>query len=246
MKPIVYIQKTKGEFPNINFLTAYIGMTKFQGYEAKFFEKVEDILPYVSKDTIVYGGIPVMDKVFAKLGVKSDVPYWPIELTPFMGRKTWTCTVAEVYDRVLNKGEVFFVKPSYAQKKTFTGHVMNKYIDLIRLHHMEQTDIVQCSEVVTFVSEYRFFAHSQLGILGCKHYAGDWKQVVDFEVGEQCRKAFTASPVAYSIDLGLTKDGRTLLVECNDALSLGCYGLDPSMFSIMILDRWNEIVGKSS
>jgi hypothetical protein len=245
MKPIAYIQKVSGEFSNINFLTAYIGLTKFQGYQAKFFEKAEEIIPIVTKETIVYGGIPVMDKVFAQLGVKPSVPYWPIELTPYMGRKTWQLTVEEVHDKV-EAGESFFVKPRYEQKKKFTGRVMKKFIDLLHLRQLEMTDVVDCSEIVEFVSEYRFFAHSKLGLLGCKHYAGEWNKVVDFQVAEDCRKAFTCSPVAYSLDLGVTSDGRTLLVECNDALSLGCYGLDPSMFSIMIVDRWNEIVGKSS
>ncbi len=101
--------------------------------------------------------------------------------------------------------------------------------------------IVHCSEVVKFVSEYRCFAHRDLGILGCKHYAGDWRETIDFDVPDACRKAYVGSPVAYSIDLGLTDDGRTLLVECNDALSLGCYGLDSSAFARMIADRWNEI-----
>ncbi len=241
MKPIAYIQKVNGEFANINFLTAYIGLKRFQGYEVKFFEHAEEIVDYVTKETVVYAGIPVMDKVFARLGVKPNVPYYPEELISFMGRKTFTSTVNDAHVMV-EDGTALFVKPAYSHKKSFTGHVMRKFVDLIRMNHLPGDTPVVCSEIVEFVSEYRFFVHRELGVLGCKHYAGDWKEVVDFELAEECRKAFVASPVAYSLDLGLTSDGRTFLVECNDALSLGCYGLDPSMFSIMIVDRWKEIM----
>ena len=32
-------------------------------------------------------------------------------------------------------------------------------------------------------------------------------------------------PVACSMDICVTKDGKTLLVELNDSYALGCYGL---------------------
>lgn len=241
MRPIAYIQKVKGEFSNINFLTAYIGLTRFQGYQARFFESFEEIENLITRETVVYGGIPIMDKVFRKLEVNPSVEYYPSELTPWLGRSVFKATVAEVYEMVEN-GRTLFVKPAYAQKKSFAGHLMVKFVDLIRMNHLPGETTVVCSEPVKFVSEYRFFMHKQHGALCAKHYAGDWKKVVDFDVADKCWKAWPNSPVAYSLDLGLTDDGRTLLVECNDALSLGCYGLDPSFFSIMIVDRWNEIM----
>lgn len=243
-RPVAWIQKKDGEFSNINFLTAYIGLRKFQGYHVNFFEHAEDILETLTKETVVYAGIPVMEKVFKKLGVSPQVEYYPKALTPWMGRDVFTTTVDEVHEMV-EGGRKLFVKPIYADKKTFNGVVMAKFIDLIRMNHLPGDRQVVCSEPVEFVSEYRFFVHRKLGVLGCKHYAGDWKKTIDFEVGEECRKAWKDSPIAYSLDMGVTTEGKTLLVECNDALSLGCYGLDPSMFSIMILDRWNEIMEKS-
>lgn len=241
MKLPAYIQKVKGEFPNINYLTAYIGLKRFQARDVKFFENVEEILDKVTPETVVYGGIPVMDKVFTHLGVKPHVDYYPEELKQFLGRCVFESTVAEVH-KIVEEGCPLFVKPPYEIKKSFTGHVMNKFVDLIRMNHLEDNQKVICSELVKFVSEYRFFIHKDLGVLGCKHYAGDWAKTIDFSIGEVCRELFTKSPICYSLDMGLTKDGRTLLVECNDALSLGCYGLDPSMFSIMIVDRWSEIM----
>jgi len=56
---------------------------------------------------------------------------------------------------------------------------------------------------------------------------------------------FTGAPVAYSLDFGVTEDGRTLLVEANDFYFLGCYGLSPLSYALAIADRWKEIVENS-
>src|SRR5690348_11398166 len=98
MKPIAYIQRKDGQFPNINFLTAYIGLTKFFGYQVEFFENAEEILDKVIKETVVYGGIPVMNKVFAKLGVKPKVEYYPEELREYFGRGIELVPVSKVRD----------------------------------------------------------------------------------------------------------------------------------------------------
>jgi hypothetical protein len=48
------------------------------------------------------------------------------------------------------------------------------------------------------------------------------------------------------MDWGVTRDERTLLVEVNDAYSLGSYGLDPLVYAPMLADRWFEMTGSSS
>lgn len=55
--------------------------------------------------------------------------------------------------------------------------------------------------------------------------------------------AYAEAPVAYSLDFGVTADGRTLLVEANDAFALGAYGLEPVVYARMLEDRWLELVG---
>lgn len=243
MAPLAFIQKKNGEFSNINFLTAFIALRKFFGYRVEFFEHAEEILDRVTRETIVYAGIPVMDKVFEKLGVSPRVEYYPVELSRYLGRFVGLTTVSAVRDGIdCENPKPMFVKPTIDAKKSFTGLVCRKFIDLLHFHHMKETDHLWVSDVTEFVSEYRCFIHKSLGVLGVKHYRGDWKKMIHPDIPDECRRFFTNSPIAYSLDLGLTSDGRTLLVECNDALSLGCYGLDPSFFGIMIVDRWKEIM----
>ncbi len=51
-------------------------------------------------------------------------------------------------------------------------------------------------------------------------------------------------PAACSMDICVTADGRTLLVEINDAYSLGCYGLPGILYAKMISARWSQLLGR--
>ena len=50
-------------------------------------------------------------------------------------------------------------------------------------------------------------------------------------------------PMACSLDICVIKDGQTLLVEINDAYSLGCYGLASVFYAKLISARWSQILG---
>ena len=54
---------------------------------------------------------------------------------------------------------------------------------------------------------------------------------------------FKNSPVSYSLDFGVTDDGKTLLVEANDTHSLGNYGLHPFQYARIISSRWAQMTG---
>lgn len=51
-------------------------------------------------------------------------------------------------------------------------------------------------------------------------------------------------PVACSIDIGVTNDGRTLLIECNDAYSLGSYGLEDYKYAKLLSARWSQLLDR--
>ena len=48
----------------------------------------------------------------------------------------------------------------------------------------------------------------------------------------------------FTIDIGVTKDGRTLLIECNDAYSLGAYGLEDYKYAKMLSARWSQLLNR--
>ena len=50
-------------------------------------------------------------------------------------------------------------------------------------------------------------------------------------------------PVACSMDICVTKAGKTLLVELNDSYALGCYGLASIFYAKLISARWSQLMG---
>ena len=54
-------------------------------------------------------------------------------------------------------------------------------------------------------------------------------------------KDYTSSPVAYTLDVGVTADGDTILVEVNDMWAIGSYGFDAKMYALMCVRRMKEL-----
>ncbi len=54
------------------------------------------------------------------------------------------------------------------------------------------------------------------------------------------------APHAYSLDWGVTDDGRTLLVEMNEGYALGHYGLPPVSYARFLAARWHQIALRGS
>lgn len=50
-------------------------------------------------------------------------------------------------------------------------------------------------------------------------------------------------PAGCALDFGITDDGQTLLIEFNDGFSLGNYGVEPTLYAILLTARWAEING---
>jgi hypothetical protein len=238
-----FIQKHKGEFFSEAAYCFWQGC-QYLGYDTLFFEQEQGIdgLDLNRSTDMVYGGIGLVRKAFDKLGVKQPaidgMP--PESIREFYGRRVWATTMLEVREGY-ETGLHFFIKPLHAQKQ-FTGLVTSgRLSDLSKTAWLPDDFPIMASEVVSFESEYRLFVHERK-IIGCKNYRGDFRKWIDFKVAEQVVAAYTDAPVAHSLDLGVTDEGRTLVVEINDAFSLGAYGLSSVPYTRMVIDRWEEIV----
>lgn len=64
----------------------------------------------------------------------------------------------------------------------------------------------------------------------------------DMTIIDSAIKDYISQPIGYSIDFGITDDGRTLLVECNDGYSLGNYGVNDVTYSTLLARRWIEMI----
>lgn len=242
MIDLAYVQKKDGEFINETAYNFWYGC-RLLGIQTVSYTAEEIDTIELRKDTLVHGWIGCVRKAFKRLGVPAPsldgAP--PKDIESFYGRRMWTTTMGEVR-KLMDTDTRVFIKPLHAQK-AFNGHVTSGAVsDLIQTAGFDDEFEVFASDPVEFISEHRLFVHNGL-IVGCKNYRGDFTKLPDFQVATDVVLAFKNQPVAFSLDLGVTSDGQTLIVEVNDFFALGSYGLPAIPYAQAVIDRWGQIVG---
>lgn len=219
--------------------TDYIAWQGFEslGFET-FFYKTEKEIENTRPDDLIVGGISAIRRKLSCFGI--DIPEYdyPEELTKYLGRRIWTDSL----DSVLEKKSHWpvFVKP--VKDKAFTGFVLRSEKDVPRLRESRSDEPVYCSELIELDAEFRAFTRYG-NIWDVRPYSGDWHVRFDPTVLDDILKDFSTIPAGCSIDIGVTKDGRTVLVEINDGFALGCYGADSIQYAKLLSARWCELVG---
>jgi ATP-grasp domain, R2K clade family 2 len=217
------------------------------GEEVRLYRRAEylaDIIP-ASPDHIAVGYVEVARRQFHRMSVPqpADLDY-PPALSAFLGRVVVKSTVSDVRrGDIFEKGPVF-VKP--VRHKQFTGFVCRSERDLLRINAAEDSDQVWLSEVVDLRSEHRCYIHIH-AIVDVRRYAGDFRAIPDFGVLDCMLKTTSNDPQPMSccLDVGVTVDGRTILIEANDGFAMGNYGLSARRYAELLRDRWNQIVTSS-
>jgi hypothetical protein len=237
---IAAIEQVQGETRSINDLAAWFGFREL-GYELLHYEQGAVHTLATDPEIVVVGGIASVWRALTRLG--AEIPRLdsiPPPVEPFAGRRLWMSTLGQVRADAERQTEPVFVKPLPGDLKQFTGRVVRHFRDLIPMAGLPDEMQVQCSEVVEFISEYRNFVHRG-ELVGSRNYKGDFRVCPDYARVDEAVAAFADAPVAYSLDTGITRDGRTLVVEANDGYSLGFYGLHPVRYARMLQDRWSQM-----
>ena len=96
-------------------------------------------------------------------------------------------------------------------------------------------DLFLISEWIDIDSEWRVFVHKD-HIVDIRRYSGDLDLFPDIDKISDMITSYKNSPVAYTLDVAITANGDTVLIECHDFYSVGLYGFDnynkvPFMFS---------------
>ena len=235
MRP--YIQSKGGMPGGINFFNAYQGFREM-GLECVLFENAETLDTSLRSDVVV-GGLGVVQHALSRFNVVPAQFDYPEELTAYMGRRVWTSTLDEVSTRV--EEWPVFVKPLDDEKR-FTGVVVRSTKDLVGCGTCGYNPKVFCSEPVDFIAEWRCFVRYGK-VLDVRPYQGDWHAHFDSNVIDSAVKDYVSAPAGYAAGFGVTRDGRTLLVEVNDGYALGCYGLQHNLYAQLLSARWAELVG---
>jgi hypothetical protein len=241
----VLIQKKNGEFASVNAWVAWQGFD-LKAYPISFFEwpQLRDGQIELTPGSLVVGGVSVVLRALRLLGAAPTTIDFPASLRSYLGRDIRAATMREVRTWFTQDSpRPQFVKPREIHK-AFTGYVLSAFRDLIPTAHHPDELAVWISETVEFVSEWRYFVRRH-EVIGVGHYQGDPFVHADAATVRAAVADFRdEAPAAYAIDFGVTRDGRTLLVEVNDAYSLGHIGLRPAPYASMLEDRWVELLAK--
>ena len=213
------------------------------GAEVKFFQNVYDIYPEYERGDIVLDGIDQVNYCLSKFDIVPDNCNYPKCLEKYMGRKFWKDTINNINTHPELWGN--FVKP--IKDKAFVGRVINGPKDLMGCGSCYENYEVLVSEPVEFIYECRGFVYYDK-LIDLRPYKGDWKYMknMNTDVIVQAMedwKTWDERPMACALDWGVTKDGRTLLVEKNSAYALGMYGLTPLQYAKMISAYISQISG---
>jgi len=192
---------------------------------------------------LVVGTLPFIKAALqqSKVSMPVDNTY-PDILSDLLCRKVLKLPLYKVLDEI-EQGGVCFVKPA-DRPKLFTGYVLRSGDDY-PIKHVPRREMVWRSEVVRWVSEWRFYiVCGQIQAKAC--YDGDPDVVPDEAmVVEAVRRLATTGTYTehHAIDFGVLDDGRTALVECNEGLAIGAYeGVEPDVYLKMLAGRWQELM----
>lgn len=249
-----FVKVRKGNFPDVNYYLAWKGFDEI-GYEVVKFEEDQEATIEVAEDTPVFAGVGSCRKIIKRVWGwdYTGINPYPNALHPYMHRKFERKKWLDARQEALEGHK--FIKPVI--QKQFTGAVLNTILDTIRTGKMEEDHEVFVVDPVEFVSEFRVYVHEH-EVVGVKNYFGDWSNTPPPEIVEEMVKAYKdTAPISYGMDVGIIYDSTgcdpalglygkgpvktVALVEVNDGICLGNYGLDSIHYAEMIASRWMEL-----
>jgi len=231
--PQVYLQVKKDNPYSFVALVAAEGFRQL-GYEIIPFEADKlDAVPW-RRDIPVIGGVGTVKHALTALGIEWSHDTYPEELKPYLKRKVEIRQLGSLQNEELP----LFIKPKEDDKK-FTGFVCKDKFDW-HLGGLSSDLVIYASEPIDIFTEYRCYILDNK-ILNISRYAGRVDNFPNCDTIRGMIMSYTTAPIAYSLDVGVTREGDTILVEVNEPLSLGNYGLAPVHAAKMIAARWFQL-----
>ncbi|OKH36997.1 hypothetical protein NIES2101_36740 [Calothrix sp. HK-06] len=131
--------------------------------------------------SLVVGDMLCISLALKQLSIPEPQPNdYPASLSEFLHRRIWRLTLGELELRLRNgRYPAIFAKPA-TRRKRFTGCVFESENDLSQVYGVSRQEQLLCSEVVTWVSEYRIYiVHSEIRSIDC--YAGNESIQIDIK-----------------------------------------------------------------
>ena len=156
----------------------------------------------------------------------------PESLFPFAGRIIGNVTKPEDMVKFNNPALVF------AKSLTTIKHPENGFLGL---PDFERCNGFQVSTPIDFLSEWRVFVFNGT-ILDSRCYLGDFFAYPDKDTITKMVEAYKDAPKTYTLDVGVTTKGETVVIECHRFFSCGLYGFSqPNIYPAMLSQEWFEM-----
>ena len=134
-----------------------------------------------------------------------------------------------------------FVKP--ARCKAFVATRVQSAADLQGFEAVGGAAPIWCAAWVRWRSEWRAYVWRGR-LLAIEHYDGDSSATLDVDLVQRCARHHydCTGLAACALDWGVLDDGRTALVEANDAYAIGAYGqISADHYALFLLSRWQQL-----
>lgn len=229
---------------NENVAKAVIGLER-RGFEPIGVSYSDDSwLEGISIDTPVVGSIGLYRKGMSKLGVElSMIPIYD-EILPYYKRNIKYGILEEVLSA---DNWPIFVKP-LEHHKLFSGMIIKENGEnLHKISYYDKNTPVIFSDVLTFISEWRLFVMEDQIVYG-SCYNKNFKLNPDWAICDDIvskMKTIQGRPIAYSLDVAITDNNETVIIELNDSYALGSFGLSSNLYAEMILKRWGQLTSNN-
>lgn len=199
----------------------------------------------LNRQSFLAGDIPIVLSALKQLKIpEPKTNDYPASLQKFLHRKIWESSLASLESKLYQGIEQpIFAKPA-RRRKQFSGRVFNSFHDLWYVSGVSRKEEIFCSEVVSWISEYRvYIIHSKIVGIHCYSENSNisLNETIVLEAIRSLEEA-GESVAGYSLDFGVLETGETALVEMNEGFSLGNYGLNNKTYTDLILARWEELL----
>ena len=155
----------------------------------------------------------------------------------FTGREIQILSYDEML-AYLDRNGPRFIKSATKCKEFPAGKYDKKSIEIIEksISYLHKSHKFMVSELINLLAEWRLFIHKGK-ILDCKQYMGSWESRFDETFVKEMVASIPKSIIpytSYTVDIGLTDTGSTVLIEAHNFISCGLYGFEhPNLYKMV-------------
>lgn len=174
----------------------------------------------------------------------------PVELFPYAGRNIYNFSLDSVDSRIkvyekLKEKDVIWIKSNDQIKSPNNGPYSPQNIIDKSLFPDGEYQISE--DVDDLVSEYRCFVYNDR-LVGIQYYSGEFtcfpdvSQIMSILTDYQYSYGYGSAPQAFTLDVGVTKTNKTIVMEVHEFYSCGLYGFsDYNVLPYMFVRTFNDI-----